>query len=156
MNTLMKRANGNVPATTFSGMVDKLFQSNLNRILDDGFWGFDGVNHSVNVPVNIRHTDTSYELDLVAPGLKKEDFKVSLNRDTLTIGFEHKEENKQQSDNDNWLLNEYKLQSFTRSFRVDDTIDASKITASYADGILHVSLPKKEGAQAITRTIDIQ
>ena len=72
MNTLMKRTNGNMPATTFSGLVDRLFQNNVNRFFDDDSWGFNGVAHNVHVPVNIRETEKGYELQSVAPGLKKE------------------------------------------------------------------------------------
>ncbi len=158
MNTLMKRnnGNGNLPATSFSGMVDKIFQDNLNRFFDDDFWGFGGLDRSVNVPVNVRQTDKSYELELVAPGLKKEDFKINVNGDMLTIGFEHQEDNNQQNKDEGWLRKEYKMRSFSRSFSLDDTIDVSKATAKYADGILHLSLPKKEGAQTISRTIEIK
>lgn len=158
MNTLMKRANtnGNVPATTFGGMVDKIFQDNLSRFFDDDLWGFGGLNRKVNVPVNVRQTDKSYELDVVAPGLKKEDFKISVNGDMLTVGFEHQEENNQQNKEEGWLRKEYNKRSFSRSFNLDDTIDVNKIAAKYADGILQLSLPIKEGAKPISRTIEIK
>lgn len=156
MNTLMKRTNGNMPASTFSGLVDRLFQNNVNRILDDDFWGFNGVSQNVNVPVNIRETGKSYELQLVAPGLKKEDFKVSVGDNMLTISFEQKEEHNQENKEEGWLRKEYQKRSFTRSFTLDEVIDANKIDAKYADGILHVTLHKKEGAQAVSRTIEIK
>lgn len=157
MNTLMKRAgsNGNVPAATLSGMVDTLFQNNLHRLFDDDFWGFRGLNRSVHVPVNIRHTDKSYELELVAPGLKKEDFKINIQGDMLSISFEERDEKNQQNQEEGWLRKEYLLQSFTRSFNLDDAVDANKITATYSDGILHLTLPIKEGSQPISRTIPI-
>ena len=156
MNTLMKKTNGNMPATTFSGLVERLFQNNTNRLFDDDFWGFNGVSQNVNVPVNIRETDKSYEVQLVAPGLKKDDFKVNVSGDVLTVGFEHKEEQSQENKEDGWLRNEYQKRSFTRSFSLDDAIDANKIDAIYADGILHLTLPKKEGAHSISRTIEIK
>jgi HSP20 family protein len=158
MNTLMKRTNGNgnVPAPTFSGMVDKIFQDNLSRFFDDDFWGFNGLNREVNVPVNVRQTDKSYELEVVAPGLKKEDFKINVSGDMLTVSFEHQEENNQQSKEEGWLRKEYKMRSFSRSFNLDDTIDVNKIAAKYNDGILQLSLPIKEGAKPISRTIEIK
>ena len=97
MNTLMKRTNGNAPATTFSGLVDRLFQDNVNRYFDDNFWGFNALTQNVNVPVNIRETDKSYELQLVAPGLKKDDFKVNVSGEMLTVSFEQKDENTRES-----------------------------------------------------------
>ena len=156
MNALMKKSNGNMPATSFSGLVDKIFQNNVNRLLDDDFWGFSNVAQNVNVPVNLKETDRSYELELVAPGLKKEDFKINVHRDMLTISFEHQEEQSHQNEGADWLRKEYQKRSFTRSFSLDDAIDTNKISAKYTDGILHVSLQKKEGAQAVSRTIDIE
>jgi len=158
MNTLMKRSNGhsNVPATGFSGMVDKIFQDNLSRFFDDGFWGFNGLDRSANVPVNVRQTDKSYELELVAPGLRKEDFKININGDMLTVSFDHREENNQERKDECWLRKEYRMRSFSRSFNLDDTVDVNKISAKYSDGILQLSLPVKEGAQPISRTIEIK
>ena len=74
----------------------------------------------------------------------------------LTVSFEHKEENNQENENEGWLKREYRHQSFSRSFSLDDTIDANKISAKYQDGVLHLSLPKKEGAQKISKNIEIK
>ena len=156
MNTLVKKTNGNMPATSFSGMVDRLFQNTAGRILEDDFWGFNGVNPNVNVPVNIKETEKSYELQLVVPGLKKEDLKVGLNKDLLTVSFEQHQEHTDQSKQDGWIRKEYQNRSFSRSFSLDDAIDATRIEAKYTDGILFVTLPKKEGAQAVSRHIEIR
>lgn len=158
MTTLMKRnaGNGNAPATTFGSLVDKFFQNDLGRLLDDDRWGFTNLSRNVHVPVNVRETDNSYELELVAPGLKREDFNVNVSGDMLTVSFEQKEETKQQDKEDGWLRREYRQQSFSRSFSLDDTVDANKITAKYSDGVLHLSMPKKEGSQRMTRTIEIK
>ncbi len=157
MTTIMKRENGNATTpSTFTGLVDQLLQDNLTRFFNDDFWGFGGVNRSVQVPVNVRETNNTYEMELVAPGLKKEDLKLNVSGDMLTVSFEHKEENKQGSEQEGWLKQEYRHQSFSRSFNLDDTIDANKISAKYQDGILHLSLPKKENAQKISKTIEIK
>lgn len=158
MTNIIKRSNGNgnTPATSFSGLVDRVFQDNLSRFFDDDFWGFSGVSRGVSAPVNIRETDKSYEMELVAPGLRKEDFKVNMNGKMLTIGFEHKEEKDQQNKGEGWLRKEYRMQSFSRSFSLDESVDPNKITASYRDGILYLSLPKKEEAQKVSRTIEIE
>ena len=153
---IMKRKDGaqQVPAT-FGGLVDQLFHSSLDRFFDDEpMLRTTGWNKSV--PVNIRETDKNYELSVVAPGLKKEDFKLEVNGDMLTVSFEHKEENSNENENQGWLRKEYRQQSFMRSFNLTDTIDANKITAKYDNGILHLTLPKKEGAQRISRSIEIK
>ncbi len=158
MNTLLKRTNGNgnTPTTTFSGLVDKIFQNNVNRVFDDDFWGLSNVSPNVSVPVNVMETDKSYELELVAPGLKKEDFKINVHCDLLTVSFEHQEEKNQESRKDGWLRREYQKRSFTRTFTLDESIDANKIDAHYTDGILHLSMAKKDGAQTVSRIVEIK
>src|SRR5689334_12427723 len=140
MTNIMKRDNGNsnMPST-FTGLVDQLFQDNLTRFFNDDFWGSGSVNRSSQVPVNIKETDKTYEMELVAPGLRKEDLKLNVSGDMLTVSFEHKEENNQENENEGWLKREYRHQSFSRSFSLDDTIDANKISAKYQDGVLHLS-----------------
>ena len=158
MNTMMKRGNGNTPAASVSGMIDKIFQNNLSRFFDDSFWGFNGLNtgnQPMNVPVNLKDTGKSYELEVIAPGLRKEDFKINVTGDTLTVAFEQKEEQNEENKSEGWLRKEFRMRSFSRSFNLDDTIDASKISAKYRDGVLCLSLPKKEGAQPLSRTIEI-
>ena len=158
MNTLMRKTNGNgnVPGSPFSGLVDKIFQDNLNHFFNDDFWGFRGLEQQAQVPANIRETDTSYELELVAPGLKKDDFKVNVNGDQLTVSLEQQEENDQENKKEGWVRREYKTRSFSRSFNLGEKVETSKITAEYTNGILHLTLPKKEGAQTLSRTIEIQ
>ncbi|HEV2353944.1 MAG TPA: hypothetical protein VGR89_06865, partial [Puia sp.] len=90
MNNIIKRTD-NRP-TAFGSVVDELFQSNLNRFFDDHFWGFNGLQADSRVPVNIRESGTAYEVEVIAPGLKKEDFNLAYSGDTLTVSFEHKEE----------------------------------------------------------------
>lgn len=154
MNTLMKRnstkPNGNLPMANTGSLIDQFFQNNLSRFFDDRSWGATGA----QVPVNVRETDKSYELELVAPGLKKEDFKLQLNGNQLSISFEH-EENTENKEGDEYLRREYRHQSFSRSFHLDDSIDPGKISAQYRDGILQVSLPKKEEAQRMTRVVTV-
>jgi len=152
---IMKRNNGSsaAPTRSLTGWVDQVLQNNLNRFFNDDFWGSDA---ATNVPVNLRETDKNYELDLVAPGLKKEDFKMQLNGDVLNVSFEHKEQDEEEDKKAGWLRKEYRMQSFSRSFNLADTVDAQKIQASYTDGILRVTLPKKESAQRITRDIEIK
>jgi HSP20 family protein len=95
-------------------------------------------------------------MEIVAPGLRKEDFHISMDNKLLTVSFEHKEEDKQEDKQSGYLRQEYRQQSFSRSFNLDDTVDTDKISAQYKDGVLHVSLPKKEGAQRITKNIEIK
>ena len=156
--SIIKRNNGNtaLPSGTASNWVDQLFQSNLNRFFNDDFWGFSGIDQQVNVPVNVRETGQGYEMSLIAPGLRKEDFKLNVTDDLLTVSYEQKQEHNEESAQEGWLRKEYKMQSFSRSFNLDDSVDVNKITASYDNGVLHLSLPKKENARRITKTIEIR
>jgi len=162
MANIMKRNNGNGSQLAtrsqmpLSGLVDSVFNNTLSRFFDDDFWGFNGIVSSSQVPVNIRETDKTYEMEVVAPGLRKEDFNVSISDNMLTVSFEHKQENKEENKSEGYLRQEYRMQSFSRSFTLDDTVDADKISAQYKDGMLHLSLPKKEGAQKITKSIEIK
>ncbi len=96
MANIMKRNKGNGSAVAsrslmpFGGLVDSVFGNTLSRFFDDDFWGFNGLVSSSEVPVNIRETDKSYEMEVAAPGLKKEDFNVNISNNMLTVSFEHK------------------------------------------------------------------
>jgi HSP20 family protein len=148
--------NDNARGATFGSAVDQLFRHNLDRWFDDQFWGFNGLQTRSGVPVNIREQDKSFEVEVVAPGLQKQDFQLQFNGDALTISFEQKEEDNQQPENDRWLRREYRKQSFTRTFTIDETVDIDKASARYDNGILHLTLPKKPHAVKTSRTIDVQ
>ncbi|MBX2923638.1 MAG: Hsp20 family protein [Chitinophagaceae bacterium] len=154
MPNIIKKDNARPAA--FGSVVDQIFQDNLSRFFDDDYWGVNGPLHRQNVPVNLRETDKSYEMEVVAPGLKKQDFQLNISDDTLSISFEHKQEDNQKDASGQWIRREYRAQAFSRSFNLDETVDASNIAARYEDGVLHVSIPKKENAKKISRTIDIQ
>jgi HSP20 family protein len=156
--SIIKRNNGGVPVhiRPVSNWVDQLLSEHLNRFFSDDLWGFRGVDQPVNVPVNLRETDRTFEMSLVAPGLQKEDFKLTLSNDLLTVSYEQKEEQNRENRSEGWLRKEYKMQSFSRSFTLDDTVEPDKITASYDNGILHLTIPKKEIARRLSKTIEVK
>jgi len=154
MTNIIKKDNART--ATFGSVVDQLFQNNLNRLFDDDYWGFNGLASRTQTPVNIRETENSFEVELIAPGLKKEDFQLQVSGGTLTISNESQQENQAGSAQEGWLRREFRKQSFSRSFTLDDTVDADKVTARYEGGILYLSLPKKEQARKISRRIDVQ
>ncbi len=104
--------------------------------------------------VNISESNESYHIELAAPGLKKEDFKVSVDRDILTISTEQLSGNNNEGRTYN--RREYSYSAFTRSFTLPESADVERIQASYTDGILKLHLPKKEEAKAVSRQIEIQ
>ena len=155
MTTIAKRQNGHSPAT-FGKVVDNIFQNSLQQLFDDNFWSGGSFMRSEKVPVNVRENTHDYQVDVIAPGCRKEDFNVVVKDNMLTVSFERKEENSETDETKGWVRNEFIQQSFTRSFTVDDTVDVSNISGEYKDGILRITLPKNEKAQQQSRQIDIQ
>lgn len=154
--SMIKKQNGSqqAPARSISTWVDQLFQDNLNRYFtEDPFFTGTG---TARIPVNLRETSKTYEMELVAPGLKKDDFRIAVSNDSLTVSFDHREENKEGKEEEGWIRREYRSESFSRSFHLDDTVDVNKIEADYNNGILHVCLPKKENAQRVSREIAVK
>jgi HSP20 family protein len=94
---------------------------------------------------NIKETEDSFGIELVAPGFKKEAFKVEVHEHNLTISAEDKNESEEKTET--FLRKEYSFGSFTRSFRLPNTVDSDKIEAAYEDGVLHLTIPKKEEAK---------
>ena len=140
-----KRSYAVMPRT-IGGLIEDVFQNGWNQLNEEV--------SAFSAPVNIQETDKSYEVHLVAPGLKKEDFKLNIERDILTISAEQKAENKEGQDG-KWLRNEYRMKSFKRSFTLNDKVDAGKISAKYTDGVLVVSLPKKEVSEPAAHEITV-
>lgn len=125
--------------STLPSIVDEFFGDDLwNRFFDDS--------ESVTVPsVNIKEGKDDYAIEVAAPGFDKKDFRIDLNNNVLEISSEKevKEENKDEK----VMRREFRYSSFKRTFTLPDTVDTEKIKASYKDGILSISVPKKEEAK---------
>jgi len=157
MTTLMKRnGNGYAPATTFGGIVDQFFQDNLGHFFDDNFWGFNDDVNRRQVPVNIRDNVNAWQVDVIAPGFSKEDFKLQVANGLLTVAAEHREEKQEGRENDGWLRREYRQEAFSRSFSLDDTVDSDHVEAKYHNGILQLALPKKPESRQASKPIQVQ
>ena len=125
----------------------------MPSVFDDFFkpwneWFDNGglLSRSMNVPaVNITEQKNDYLVSLAAPGLKKEDFKIDVDGNMLTISSE-KEETKEEKDK-KFTRKEYNYSSFSRSFTLPEEINKEKIEAKYEDGVLKISLPRKEEAK---------
>jgi len=92
--------------------------------------------------VNVKEDETAYSLHMAAPGLKKENFNLSLEQNKLTISF--KEEEKTEEQPSTYTRQEFGFQAFERSFRLPKNVNTEGIAATYTDGILNVTLPKVE------------
>lgn len=99
-----------------------------------------------NLPAtNIRETEKEFHIEVAAPGLKKEDFHVDIENGMLIISSETKQESRQEENN--YTRREYNFSSFQRSFQLPDNVDEDAIQATYTDGVLKLSIPKREGQQ---------
>ena len=140
----------------------KPFEGTFNNLVDDLFFElpalfkneFNNGDRKGFIPVNVKETEKTYQLEVVAPGFEKTDFIINLDQGLLTISAEKKEEvNKE---NEKQIRREYSYRSFKRSFTLDEKIDATNIEASYINGVLTLNLPKKETVKASATKIVIK
>lgn len=125
----------------------------MPTVFDDFFkpWNewFDNGNllgRTMNVPaVNITENKGNYQVSLAVPGMKKDDFKIDIDGNMLTISSEQ-EDNKEEKDK-KFTRKEYSYSSFSRSFTLPDEVNREKIEAKYEEGVLKIYLPKKEEAK---------
>ncbi|MFP4488330.1 MAG: Hsp20/alpha crystallin family protein [Bacteroidales bacterium] len=130
----------NKPFPSFPSLIDRFLEGNLMDWNMSNFAELD----STLPAVNVRENDNEIFIDLAAPGLKKSDFNVSYDNGRLLISCEKKDE-KTDKDGDRVTRREFNYQSFQRSFNIpENMVDADKINAKYNDGILHLTLPKRE------------
>ena len=134
---------------SFNSLVDELF-TELPVVFKNDFNKADWKGF---VPVNVKESGSFFEMDLVAPGFTKEDFKINLENNILTVSAEKKDEVKEE--NEKQIRREYNFKSFKRSFTVDEKIDATNIDAKYINGVLRLNLPKKAEVKAPTTEIKI-
>jgi len=154
-NTIVKKPNGNGYPASFGNVVDDIFQNTFRRFFDGNFWDDESTLTNGTVPVNIRENEQQYELDVIAPGCRKEDFSIQVHDNLLTVSLQQKKEQPEQREK-GWVRNEFIQRPFTRSFTVDDTVDLNNITATYSDGILRLALGKSEKAKNVSRNIEIR
>ena len=98
--------------------------------------------------VNVRETNDDYRIEVAAPGMKRDEFKVELDNNVLTISSQQEDKREENDQNGAYSRREFSYQSFQRSFSLPGTkVDGEKIAAKYVDGILHITIPKKEEAK---------
>ncbi|MBK0378479.1 Hsp20/alpha crystallin family protein [Mucilaginibacter segetis] len=140
------------------------FNNNLNQSLLPGFNDvFDSIFNDTffndrlisRVPAaNISESENHYHVELAAPGLKKGDFRLNLDRDVLNISVE---QNMETSDTQkNYNKREYSYHSWVRSFTLPESANPDDIQAFYTDGILNIEIAKREEAKMVRRQIEIR
>ncbi|WP_162127411.1 Hsp20/alpha crystallin family protein [Flavobacterium phycosphaerae] len=124
--------------STFPSIIDEFLKP-------DWFGGLQ--NFQATVPaVNIKETDTNYTLELAAPGKSKDDFVIEVDHNVLTVASETKTENEQKEAAGRYTRREFSYTSFRRAFTLPETVNTEDINANYENGVLHITLPKKQEA----------
>ena len=126
----------------------------LPSVFDDMFktdWlgGTTNVNSiGTSIPaVNIREDEDGFAVSVAAPGKKKEDFNIELENDVLTISSEEKKEKESSDKEGRFTRKEFSYSNFKRAFSLPESVDSNQISASYEDGVLQITLPKREEAK---------
>lgn len=96
--------------------------------------------------INVVEKDKSYNVEVAAPGLTKDDFKISINDDILVISMEKKEEKKEEKE-DRYLHREFSYASFNQRLALPENINKDNITAKVDNGVLEINLPKLEESE---------
>jgi HSP20 family protein len=134
------RWNDRNPVATFNNMVENFF----GRDLVNDFLNKDLLQSTVPA-VNVKETAENYVVEVAAPGLKKEDFQIELHNNLLAISAQTKQEN--ESRQEKYTRREFSYTSFQRTFTLPNHVEAEHIDAKYVDGLLHLTLPKREEAK---------
>jgi HSP20 family protein len=120
--------------TSFNNLIDRFFNDKLTR--------GGGSAYSFVPRVDIIEEDKAFEVHVAVPGMSKDDFKIDLNDNYLTISGERKFNREKKEDN--FYSMETQYGTFSRSFSLPENVDANKISAKYVNGILEVTIPKDE------------
>ncbi|MCF8302672.1 MAG: Hsp20/alpha crystallin family protein [Bacteroidales bacterium] len=120
-------------------LLDEFFGDNF---LNDFFESRRGV----NLPsVNIKEEEDAFNIEVAAPGLEKDDFRINLENNILTISSE--KEDKDEDKDENYMRREFSYSAFKRSFNLPETADVDNIKAEHNNGVLAIKVPKKEEAR---------
>jgi len=125
--------NDYVP-TSFSNLIDRFFNESVSRA--------GGSAYSFVPRVDIIEAEKAFEIHVAVAGMNKEDFKLDLNDNLLTISGERKFAKEKKENNFHSIETQYG--TFSRSFSLPENVDASKISAAYNNGILEITVPKDE------------
>ncbi len=127
--------------------------NSFNNLFESFLKDFPTAENKFNPQVNISETKDAYVLNLNVPGRNKEEFRINLDKNLLTIAYEAKEV--QADESVKQIRKEFNINSFSRTFTVDEKIAADNIAAKYENGILSVTLPKKEEVKVSPKQITI-
>jgi HSP20 family protein len=142
---------------TLMRRIENDFLPGFNSFMED-FWGKDfTMNPQNKVAVNVKEDENAFSLEVAAPGMKRDQLKVEVKDNMLTISAQDKQESEEKDEKGTYTRREFRTYSFNRSFSLPENVDGSNINARHEDGILYIEIPKTELKQAEeVKLIDIQ
>lgn len=129
------KVNPFAPNKTFNHLLDEIFNKSIGDIVGNDFT-------ISNPSVNIIEKEDGFILELAAPGLEKSDFNIQIEKGQLTISAE--KELKSEGESGKWTRKEFNYSKFSKSFTLSDKVNPESVTAEYHNGILTVTVAKKE------------
>lgn len=147
MNTLAKSPGKSVAMPSLRSLMEDFWNS--ESIFDRSFF-----KNQALPAVNIRESDTNFEIEVAAPGYKKDDFKIEVSDGVLTISAEEKEEKSEKAEN--YTRQEFSSSSFSRSFGLPENVNEEQVQARYKDGLLQLQLQKTEKAEPKKKMISVE
>ncbi len=128
----------------------------FSSLFDDDFLNDFSTDASHYSPaVNISETEDQFSLEMSVPGMSKEDFEINMNQGHITVSAQKREEKEEREKN--YTRREFKASSFSRSFSLPEgKIDEDKVEASYQEGILHISIPKRKETLSKSKLISVK
>ncbi len=123
------------------GLLNTFFNGDLDPWATDNYSEM----NSTLPAVNIKETEDDFKVEVAAPGFDKKDFNIELDNNVLTVSSEKQEEN--EVEGEKYSRKEFNYLSFKRTFTLPELVDEEKISAKYENGILNVTIPKKEEAK---------
>jgi len=129
-----------------------VFFPSINALVEDFFpknlFDWNGMNRdifqSIRPLANMLETPKEFVIELAAPGLRKEDFKIELTNDILQVSCEKPSKKEKKESDQNYFRKEFQYEDFVRKFALPEAVNDQKILAKYTDGILTIELVKKE------------
>lgn len=133
---------------TMERRTENSFSELLNHFFDNE--KMDNCQYFALPPANIKETEDNYIIEMAVPGFDKKDFNIELNENILKISL-----NKEQEEQD-YLRKEFQFNGFSREFRLSDKVEQDKIKGHYEKGMLEITIPKKESAKKVNRSIKVE
>ena len=142
--------------TVYSTRNQGWFPSLFNDFFDDNW--MPTIKYQGTTPaINVSEDKTAYKVEVAAPGMTKEDFKIQLTTDgDIVISMEKKNESKEGGEKKTYLRREFSYSKFEQRFSLPDNVEKTKIAANMADGVLTINIPKKTEEEKAKETLNIE